>query len=178
MRRLQADRPDARDDEFVHCPFHSNPPRWLKQAGLPAGRMHEGDMLKVVLPLIVLTAVAGCAPAQAPALGVSSEPAAGRRCFSSDRAFSISRPGTAPVYVRVTTGQTLEVMTDDACVDGGPNPQVRVRPLGPENANLCVGDSVSLEVVSASVIARTCRADITRVVPEDEVAGLANRVRP
>lgn len=137
-------------------------------------------MLRPVLPFTVLIAVAACAPAPAPALapGQFSEAVDSRRCFTSERAFAISRPGTAPVYLRVLTGQTLEVATTEACVQGGPATQIRVRPLGPEDGNFCIGDSVSLDVASASVIARTCRADIVRVVPEHEVAGLPDRVRP
>ncbi|AQR60797.1 hypothetical protein BZG35_03360 [Brevundimonas sp. LM2] len=135
-------------------------------------------MLRMILPFCVLIAVAGCAPAPAPTPGQAAMPTDSRRCFAGDSAFVISRAGTAPVYLRVRTGQTLEVAADDACVQGGPDTEIRVRALGPEGGSLCVGDRVTLEVASASVIARTCRATITRMVPEDAVAGLPNRVRP
>ena len=144
--------------------------------GLP--RVHEGDMPRILIPLTILAAVAACAPAPAPALGASSQAVDGRMCFSSESAFAISRAGTAPVYLRLRTGQTLEVAADEACVQGGPDTEIRVRSLGPEGGALCVGESASLEVSSASVIPRTCRAHITRVVPDDLVAGLPNRVRP
>lgn len=131
-------------------------------------------MLRIVAPLTVLIALAGCAPSPGSAAGAVES----RRCFPSGGAYNISRAGSVPVYLRVMTGQTLEVSADERCVQAGTNSGNKVLPLGPENASFCVGDEVSLDVVSPSVIARTCRAAIIRVVPEDEVAGLANRVRP
>lgn len=131
-------------------------------------------MLRIVAPLTVLIAVAGCAPTPGPA----SDSVESRRCFSSAGSYNISRAGSVPVYLRVMTGQTLEVSADEGCLQAGIAAGNKVQPLGPENANFCVGDAVSLDVVSPSVIARTCRAQIIRVVPEEEVAGLANRVRP
>ncbi|WP_292065759.1 hypothetical protein [Brevundimonas sp. UBA7664] len=131
-------------------------------------------MLRIAAPLTALIALAGCAPAPGPTAGSVES----RRCFPSGGAYNISRAGSVPVYLRVMTGQTLEVSADEGCLQAGIGAGNALRPLGPENANFCVGDEVTFDVVSPSVIARTCRAEIIRVVPEDEVAGLPNRVRP
>lgn len=133
-------------------------------------------MLRMIIPIGVL--VFGAAFAPAPTQPVPPAPVAERRCFPSEGARTISRAGTVPVYLRVRTGQTLEIAADPVCVDAGYRPGITVRPLGPEGANFCIGDSASLDVESPSVIARTCRANLVRVVPESEVTGLSNRVRP
>ncbi len=134
-------------------------------------------MFRTAAAVTALVLTSGFAPVPVPAAPQTAADA--RRCFPSEQAYLIRRPDAGvPVYVRVRTGQTLEISTDAACVDAPGLPNVSVRPFGPEGASLCLGDDVHLDVSAPSVIARTCAASVVRVVPEQEVAGIPGRVRP
>jgi len=132
--------------------------------------------MRLVGTLTTLLIVTGCAPigADAPSDSVSSA----RRCFTPGDARLIKLDPASGAYVRTRSGEAVLLTGPAACLDVSGDPGIGLRAVGPENADVCIGDRVHLDIRSHSAILRTCDVEVARVVPQSEIARLPDRQSP
>lgn len=119
--------------------------------------------------------LSGCAPmAESPQGGQASV----RRCFSPEGARLIKLDPAAGAYVRTRSGQSLELTGLAACLDAPGDPGIALVALGPDDADVCLGDSARLRIRSQAAVERTCDVRVARVVPQDEIARMSGRQIP
>lgn len=132
--------------------------------------------MRLVGTLATLLLVAGCAPmgAEAP-LGAETS---ARRCFTPNEARLIKLDPGSGVYIRTRSGEAIQLTGPAACLDVSDDPAISLRAVGPENADVCIGDRAHLDIRSHAVGLRTCDVEVARVVPQSEIARLPDRQSP
>jgi hypothetical protein len=120
-----------------------------------------------------LLLVAGCAP-----MADGGDAASARRCFPSAGAQLIKLDPGSGAYLRVRSGEALEFTGDAACLNPSGDPTVTLRPLGPDNADVCLGDAAHLDIRSHAVPLRSCNVRLARVVPRAEIERMPDRESP
>ncbi|MBF0664389.1 MAG: hypothetical protein IR159_02390, partial [Brevundimonas sp.] len=118
--------------------------------------------------MAALLVISGCAPT-----GAGAPPgaeASARRCFSSSGIRLIKfEPGDG-VYVRTRTGEALQLTGPAACLDVTNDASIGLRAFGLDGADICLGDPAHLDIRSHAAILRTCNVEVSRTVPQAEVA--------
>lgn len=132
--------------------------------------------MRLVGTLAALLLVAGCAPMGADAPLEAN--ASARRCFTPTEARLIKFEPGAGVYVRTRSGEALQLTGPAACLDAPGDPAISLRAVGPEGADICIGDPAHLHIRGHAVTERTCNVEVARVVPSGEIARLADRQSP
>jgi hypothetical protein len=132
--------------------------------------------MRSVGTLATLLLVTGCAPRGAEA-SLGAETSA-RRCFTPNEARLIKLDPASGVYVRTRSGEAVQLTGPAACLDVSDDPSIGLRAVGPENADLCIGDRAQLDIRSHAAILRTCDVEVARVVPQSEIARLPGRQSP
>lgn len=132
--------------------------------------------MRLVGTLATLLFVTGCAPvgSEAP----TGAPSGARRCFSAGEARLIKLDPGAGAYVRVDSGEALLLTGPAACLGRSGEVSIGLRPVGPENADVCIGDPAHLDIRSHATLLRTCNVQVARVVPQSEIARLSGRQSP
>ncbi|MCS6622781.1 hypothetical protein N0B44_07660 [Roseibacterium beibuensis] len=87
------------------------------------------------------------------------------------------QPGDG-VYVRTRTGEALQFTGPAACLDVTHEARIGLRAVGLDQADICIGDRAHLDVTSHAAGSRTCNVRLSRVVPQSEIARLADRQSP
>ena len=131
--------------------------------------------MRLVGTLATLLLVTGCAPNGLEA-SAGAEPSA-RRCFAPSDARLIKLDASG-AYVRTRSGEAVFLTGPAACLSVSDEPGIALRAVGSQNADVCIGDRAHLDIRSHAAILRTCDVEVTRVVPQSEIARLPARESP
>ena len=124
---------------------------------------------------------ASCAPvAGAGAPGDSASARPERQCFSAEqvRNFRQGRPGQ--LYIRVTRDDVYELNSSGGCTDLDFAQRLAITADGASmgGGRICTGDWARITLPGSASPISTCRARVSRVLTEAEVAALPDAHRP
>ena len=108
---------------------------------------------------------------------LDAEPSA-RRCFTPSEARLIKLDPGSGAYIRTRSGPAVLVTGPAACLDVSDEPSIDLRAVGPDGADVCIGDPAHLDIRSHATILRTCNVEVARIVPQSEIARLPDRQSP
>ena len=132
--------------------------------------------------LAALTALAaGCAPTSDAAMpGDSAEARPERQCFSSEQVRNFRAGDTGQLFIRVMRNDVYELNSSGGCTDLDFAQRLAITPdVGAlAGGRVCVGDWARITLPASSAPVRTCRARVSRVLTEEEVAALPGPHRP
>lgn len=130
-----------------------------------------------LLSLGLTIAAGGCAPG--PNLNREAQTAAARPCFYPNQVRNFRASSDGILYVRDTRGAVYQLDSTAGCWDIGSQFALTITPyLGGGSDRLCVGDEARIGLTSSGFGPRSCRARVTRVLSEEQVAALPSRDRP
>ena len=135
--------------------------------------------IPAVIALVAAASTLGlnaCAPSATSGTDVGERPE--RQCFDPDhlRNFRVTRSQT--IYVRAANGDVFELQASGACpTDLGSTLGIAVGSASGVG-RLCTGDTANVAVQGAARSASPCRARVSRVLTEEQVAALPDRDRP
>ena len=137
--------------------------------------------------LISCTAVAAAAALAAscaPTTDTGAPGADGARpvtqCFSSEQVRNFRAGGTGQLYIRVMRDQVFELNSSGGCTDLDFAQRLAITPDvgGLAGGRLCTGDWARITLPASSAPVRSCRARVSRVLSEAEIAALPSAHRP
>ena len=128
--------------------------------------------------LAAASLLAACAPAYDGQTVVDAATRPERQCFDADRIenFRVSRNQT--IYVRDRQDRVFEVNTSGACTDLDSTFGIALAPGTGSISRLCTGDWTNVLVRGQTRGTGPCRAQVTRMLTDEQVALLPERDRP
>lgn len=128
--------------------------------------------------LAAASVLAACAPAHDGQTVVDGATRPERQCFDADRIenFRVSRNQT--IYVRDRQDRVFEVNTSGACTDLDSTFGIALAPGTGSISRLCTGDWTNVLVRGQTRGTGPCRAQVTRMLTDEQVALLPERDRP
>jgi hypothetical protein len=102
------------------------------------------------------------------------------RCFSSEQVRNFRAGGPGTLYVRVMRDQVFELNSSGGCTDLDFAQRLAITPdVGAlAGGRLCTGDWARITLPASSAPVQTCRARVSRVLTDEEVAALPSAHRP
>lgn len=137
-------------------------------------------MRRSIAALIVLSAVAACAPTEGGTPDARFATAADRprQCFEPSRVTNFRRGQTdQQIHVRVLGGGVFE-LASGGCFDLGTANGLAISPTIGISDRLCVGDGARVTVLNSTASRGPCQARIVRSLSEAEIEALPSRQRP
>ena len=132
--------------------------------------------------LAALTVLAtACAPTSDTAMpGDSAAARPERQCFSAEQVRNFRAGSTGQLYIRVMRDDVYELNSSGGCVDLDFAQRLAITPDvgGFAGGRICTGDWARITLPASSAPVRTCRARVSRVLTEEEVAALPGAHRP
>ena len=123
---------------------------------------------------------ASCAPTGD--IGAPSAAAAGpeHQCFYGDQVRNFRAGGTGQLYIRALRGQVFELNSSGGCTDLDFTHRLAITPElgGLGGGRICTGDWARITLPAASAPVQSCRARVSRVLTEAEIAALPDARRP
>jgi len=131
-----------------------------------------------VAAAVALTA--SCAPNGD--MGAPGAVAAGpeHQCFYGDQVRNFRAGSQGQLYVRAMRGQVFELNSSGGCTDLDFTHRLAITPEvgGLGGGRICTGDWARISLPESSAPPRTCRARVSRVLTEAEIAALPDAHRP
>ena len=123
---------------------------------------------------------ASCAPTSDAGMPGDGGARPERQCFSSEQVRNFRAGNTGQLYVRVMRGQVYELNSSGGCTDLDFAQQLAITPDvgGLAGGRLCTGEWARISLPASSAPPQTCRARVSRLLTEAEVAALPDRHRP
>ena len=137
-------------------------------------------MRRSIAVLIVLSAVAACAPTEfsAPESRIATADNGPRQCFEPRRVTNFRRGETdQQVYVRVLGGGVFEIASA-GCFDLGSTNGLALTPTIGISDRLCVGDGARITLLNSTASQSPCLARVVRSLSEPEIEALPGTQRP
>ena len=137
-----------------------------------------------LLSCLVITAAAAVAASCAPTsdMGMAGDRAAGpeRQCFYGDQVRNFRPGGVGQLYIRAMRDQVFELNSSGGCTDLDFAQRLAITPDvgGLAGGRICTGDWARITLPASSAPPRTCRARVSRVLTEAEIAALPGADRP
>ncbi|HEV2083098.1 MAG TPA: hypothetical protein VGR32_11700 [Brevundimonas sp.] len=124
-------------------------------------------------------ATSACAPTTDGMADDGAAPRAETRCFSSDQVRNFRQGRTGQVFVRAAGGDVFEIEAY-GCNDLDFAQRLAFLPDvgGVGGGRVCTSDSLRIATPGATSATDVCRARVTRVLTDEEVAALPSRQRP
>ena len=136
-------------------------------------------MRRSIALLLVLTAVAACAPTDgvAPQSRVATADGGARQCFVPRQVINFRQGDTQQVYLRVFGGSVFQ-LSSAGCFDLDSTNGIAITPSMGISDRLCVGDSARITVSNPTVAQGPCSARVVRSLSEAEIGALPSNQRP
>lgn len=139
-------------------------------------------MPRMISPAAVALAMltAACAPTDTGAPGESAAARPERQCFSADHVRNFRAGDHGQLYVRALRDQVFELNSSGGCTDLDFAQQLAITPdVGAlAGGRICTGEWARITLPASSAPIRTCRARVSRMLTEAEVAALPSAHRP
>lgn len=137
----------------------------------------------MIFPAVAAAAAltASCAPTGDMGMpGSAASADAGRQCFYSDQVRNFRAGGPNQLYIRAPRDQVFELNASGGCTDLDFTHRLVISPDGGGfvGGRICTGDWTRITLPASSAPVQTCRARVSRVLTETEVAALPDAQRP
>lgn len=102
------------------------------------------------------------------------------QCFSPEQVRNFRAGDTGQLYIRVMRDQVFELNSSGGCTDLDFTHRLAITPdVGAlAGGRICTGDWARITLPASSAPVRTCRARVSRVLSEAEIAALPDAHRP
>lgn len=102
------------------------------------------------------------------------------QCFSAEQVRNFRAGGPGQLYIRVMRNQVFELNSSGGCTDLDFAQQLAITPdVGAmAGGRICTGDWARITLPASSAPPRTCRARVSRMLTEAEIAALPAAHRP
>lgn len=137
------------------------------------------------LPLLSLAAcslvAASCAPTTETAENAAPTTGPERQCFNPDLVRNFRQgPRVGQIFIRTERNLVFEINSAGGCTNLDFAVRMAIVPdgVGLAGGRTCVGDSVRIVTPGRTAATSTCRARVTRVLTDEEVAALPASQRP
>ena len=110
--------------------------------------------------------------------GVAAGPE--HQCFYGEQVRNFRAGGPGQIYIRAMRNQVFELNSSGGCTDLDFTHRLAITPDvgGLAGGRICTGDWARITLPASSAPPRTCRARVSRVLTEEEVAALPGPHRP
>ncbi len=110
--------------------------------------------------------------------GVAAGPE--HQCFYGEQVRNFRAGGPGQLYIRAMRNQVFELNSSGGCTDLDFTHRIAITPDvgGLAGGRICTGDWARIALPASSAPPRTCRARVTRLLTEAEVAALPDAHRP
>ena len=131
-----------------------------------------------------LTAAAALAASCAPTGDMTAPRADGARpvtqCFNGDQVRNFRAAGPGQLYIRVMRDQVFELNSSGGCTDLDFTHRLAITPdVGAlAGGRICTGEWARITLPESSAPVRSCRARVSRVLTDAEIAALPDAHRP
>ncbi len=121
-----------------------------------------------------------CAPTTESAPGDSASARPERQCFNAEQVRNFRSGDSGQLFIRVMRNEVYELNSSGGCTDLDFAQQLAITPDvgGLAGGRICTGEWARITLPASSAPIRTCRARVSRVLTEAEVAALPNAHRP
>lgn len=129
----------------------------------------------IALPIMILTALAGCAPTSGTdvaSTGAGTE----RQCFMADQVQNFREGPDRSLYLRALRNDVFRASTAGACLDLGSSLAIAIQPEAGASNRLCTGDWATVAI--GGTRSAPCRIRIEERLTPEQVAALPSRSRP
>ncbi|MCS6627471.1 DUF6491 family protein [Roseibacterium beibuensis] len=127
-----------------------------------------------------LALTASCAPTSD--MGMPGDRADGpeRQCFYGEQVRNFRAGSAGQLYIRAMRDQVYELNSSGGCTDLDFAQRLAITPDvgGLAGGRICTGDWARITLPASSAPVRTCRARVSRVLTEAEIAALPDPHRP
>lgn len=126
-----------------------------------------------------LALTASCAPNSDMGMP-GAAPGPERQCFYGEQVRNFRSGGPGQIYVRAMRDQVFELNSSGGCTDLDFAQRIAITPDigGPAGGRICTGDWARITLPDSSAPVRSCRARVSRVLTEAEIAALPGAHRP
>jgi hypothetical protein len=123
---------------------------------------------------------ASCAPTNDMTLNDADAARPMTQCFSPEQVRNFRAGDTGQLYIRVMRDQVFELNSSGGCTDLDFTHRLAITPDvgGLAGGRICTGDWARISLPASSAPPRTCRARVSRVLSETEIAALPDAHRP
>lgn len=128
--------------------------------------------------LAAASVLAACAPAYDGQTVVDAAARPERQCFDADLIDNFSVSNTQTIYVREHQNRVFQLDTAGACTELDSTFGIALVPGTGSVNRLCTGDWTNVLVRGSTRGSGPCRARVTRMLDDEEVAALPERDRP
>ncbi|GAA0870500.1 hypothetical protein GCM10009116_23360 [Brevundimonas basaltis] len=129
-----------------------------------------------------VTAAVALTASCAPNGGMGMPAAAGpeHQCFYGDQVRNFRAGGVGQLYIRSIRNQVFELNSSGGCTDLDFTHRLAITPDvgGLAGGRICTGDWARITLPASSAPVRSCRARVSRVLTEAEIAALPDAHRP
>lgn len=124
------------------------------------------------------TVLGACAPTYDGETVVDAATRPERQCFDAERINNFRVTRTRTIYVRDYGGKVFELNTSGSCTDLDSTFGIALVPGTGSISRLCTGDWTNVLVRGDTRGTGPCRAQVSRMLSDEEVAALPDRDRP
>jgi len=102
------------------------------------------------------------------------------QCFNGDQVRNFRAAGPGQLYIRVMRDQVFELNSSGGCTDLDFTHRLAITPEGGALAGgrICTGDWARITLPGSAAPVQSCRARVSRVLSEAEIAALPDAHRP